>query len=142
MTDELEECRSWVERNFSDIPGDLVVRAFSQSPEDLELLAGGKCVECGAFYGEEHEGDCSFKNEPKEAIYSAEEFPAMWGWLFHPRYSSDEDWIRENAEEIAKECGFLIYESDETGILLGIDGAGYDFYEKHWLPLYQLWKSR
>ena len=31
----------------------------------------------------------------------------------------------------------LVYDSDETGILLGVDGCGYDFYESHWIPLYK-----
>lgn len=59
----------------------------------------------------------------------------MWSWLWNPE-SIDEVWIRENLETVS-ECGFRIYESDEVGILLGIDGAGYDFYEEHWIPLYK-----
>ena len=35
------------------------------------------------------------------------------------------------------ECGFRIFESEEFGYFFGIDGAGYDFYEQHWLPLYK-----
>ena len=34
-------------------------------------------------------------------------------------------------------CGFRIYESEEFGYFFGIDGAGYDFYESHWEPLYK-----
>ena len=35
------------------------------------------------------------------------------------------------------ECGFRIYENDEIGYFFGIDKAGYDFYESHWVPLYK-----
>lgn len=59
----------------------------------------------------------------------------MWGWLWNP-HSLDEDWIKDNLEIVA-DCGFRIYESDEVGVLIGIDGAGYDFYEAHWIPLYK-----
>lgn len=59
----------------------------------------------------------------------------MWGWLWNPE-NIDEWWIKENLQEIA-DCGFRIYESDEVGIMIGIDGAGYDFYESHWIPLYK-----
>ena len=30
-----------------------------------------------------------------------------------------------------------MYESGEFGYFFGIDGAGYDFYECHWIPLYK-----
>lgn len=61
----------------------------------------------------------------------------MWGtlWTFGERL--DEDWARENPDIVAK-CGFRIFEDSETGdIYIGIDGAGYDFYEAHWIPLYK-----
>ena len=35
------------------------------------------------------------------------------------------------------DCGFRIYESEEFGYFFGIDGAGYSFYEEHWIPLYK-----
>lgn len=46
------------------------------------------------------------------------------------------DFIRENLQKVA-DCGFRIYEHDDYGIYLGIDGGGYDFYEAHWIPLYK-----
>lgn len=33
------------------------------------------------------------------------------------------------------QCGFRIFRSEEFGYFFGIDGAGYDFYEAHWIPL-------
>ena len=39
--------------------------------------------------------------------------------------------------QVMSECGFRIYESDEWGYFFGIDGAGYDFYSEHWIPLYR-----
>lgn len=35
------------------------------------------------------------------------------------------------------EYGFRIFESGEFGYWFGIDGAGYDFYKSHWIPLYK-----
>ena len=35
------------------------------------------------------------------------------------------------------DCGFRIYEQEDYGYIFGIDGAGYDFYEAHWIPLYK-----
>ena len=104
-----EAVKLWVDRDFSSIPTELIKRAFKDNFEELELLS----------------------NE-----YPELDFPACWGWMFHPECSVDEEWIRKNIEDV-EECGFLIYDSDETGILLGIDGAGYDFYSSHWIPLYK-----
>lgn len=63
-------------------------------------------------------------------------FPA-WNTLFQPKDSADENFIRENLQKVA-DCGFRIYEHDDYGIYLGIDGAGYNFYEEHWIPLYKV----
>ena len=51
--------------------------------------------------------------------------------------SFDEEWVKSHIKEVAK-CGFRIFEDEATcDIYLGIDGYGYDFYEKHWIPLYK-----
>lgn len=60
----------------------------------------------------------------------------MWGTLWTFGCGLDEDWARSNPDLVA-DCGFRIFEDDETGdVYIGIDGAGYDFYEHHWIPLY------
>ena len=35
------------------------------------------------------------------------------------------------------DCGFRVYQHEEWGFFFGIDGAGYDFYSEHWIPLYK-----
>ena len=104
-----EACKKWVDREFSNIPSGLIKRAYKENPEELELLS---------------------------SEYPIYDWPAGWGYLFHPDFSLDEEWIRENIETVEK-CGFLVYDCEETGILLGIDGGGYSFYENHWIPLYK-----
>ena len=103
-----EAVKLWVERDFSNIPTELIKKAFKDNFEELELLS---------------------------SKYPELDYPAGWGWMFHPGCSFDEEWIRNHIREV-EECGFLVYDSDETGILLGVDGMGYDFYEDHWKPLY------
>ena len=80
-------------------------------------------------------------------------FP-MWGTLFMPLDHIDVDGIqrlfktiecdddgdlqelRDAGWHAVGDTGILaIYFEDE--LLLGINGAGYDFYEAHWAPLYQ-----
>lgn len=62
----------------------------------------------------------------------------MWGsmWSFGERL---DDWWMEDQGGLEKmsACGFRIYEHEDFGYFFGIDGAGYDFYEQHWIPLYE-----
>lgn len=58
----------------------------------------------------------------------------MWGWMW-TLDSCTEHWIRHNLEKTA-DMGFRIYEDEDGDIYIGIDGAGYDFYAAHWMPLY------
>ena len=64
----------------------------------------------------------------------------MWSTWFMPKDRLDVEWIIENQEEIAK-LGFTIIRISSEHfeeIALGIDRAGYGFYEQHWIPLYEL----
>lgn len=62
----------------------------------------------------------------------------MWGTMWSFGDSADDWWLEEDdGIEIMSECGFRIYESDEFGYFFGIDGAGYSFYDAHWIPLYK-----
>ena len=69
----------------------------------------------------------------------------MWSTLFEAKDNTIKDWILENSDKIIKEAGFAIIDLSrenegeyETGVFLGINGAGYDFYEAHWIPLYKI----
>ena len=63
-------------------------------------------------------------------------FLPMWGTMFDVP-NMDKEWVRSNMDKVA-ECGFRIYDFETMDLLLlGIDGAGYDFYEAHWIPLYE-----
>ena len=65
----------------------------------------------------------------------------MWGTMWQFGDGIDDDWLSgqfgENGLKLMSECGFRIYEHEEFGYFFGIDGAGYDFYEAHWIPLYK-----
>lgn len=64
----------------------------------------------------------------------------MWSTWFNPNNTADSIWIDENKKKIA-ELGFTIITVTIDGCedtFLGIDGAGFDFYEAYWIPLYEL----
>lgn len=65
----------------------------------------------------------------------------MWGYMWAFGESIDDDWIDSewcsDGLQALADCGFRVYESEDYGHIFGIDGAGYDFYEAHWIPLYK-----
>lgn len=66
-----------------------------------------------------------------------EDMLPMWGTMWSFDDSCDESWLEdEDGIEKMSRCGFRIYKSWEFGYFFGIDGAGYNFYELHWTPLY------
>lgn len=61
----------------------------------------------------------------------------MWGTLWAFGDGIDNWWLEEGGLQLMADCGFRIYEQEDYEYLFGIDGAGYDFYEAHWIPLYR-----
>lgn len=106
----LEATKRWL-KDFSLIPTDLIVRAYKNNLEDIIIVAP--------------------KDEDTPLI-------PMYGYVFVPEDPTDKKWLEKNAEKIAKKCDVIIYYTDEIGYYIGIDGAGYDFYEAHWVPMYRL----
>lgn len=145
-----DAAKFWINRDWSMIPNSLIERAFRDNQEDLNLIAGG-ARKSDCHDADVTRVDCSNDEDTdREFFYRCEEcneecethwqgpvhaWPAAWGTMFRPE--DDQDWIRSHADEIA-DLGFMVYDSDETGVILGIDGAGYDFYADHWIPLYKL----
>jgi len=129
---DLEASRRWAREEFSNIPVELLKRAYGDWAEDIEIVAP-------TFddWWEENKDDYEGEMEGLEAYEEMYPKYPMWGWAFVPDDASDEEWIGLHADEIA-ELGFIVYWAKEIGHYLGIDGAGYDFYTSHWLPLYRL----
>lgn len=82
----------------------------------------------------EHGYKCYAKSYEFKIAYD-EPLP-MWSTMWSFSINLDEFWLESNVEAMSR-CGFRVYESTEFGIYFGIDGAGYDFYEEHWVPLYK-----
>lgn len=62
----------------------------------------------------------------------------MWGTMWQFSDSCDTYWIEEkDGVEVMSELGFKVWYSEEFGYFFGIDGAGFDFYEAYWIPLYK-----
>jgi len=159
ISTESEAAKYWINRDFSNMPTELIKRAFrdESGPDDLQLIAGGDRVsDCcddqtskkedsedlgGPEVDTDHDDKvtvCDKCGKRCETHWQGPtlDYPAGWGTMWAPNDRIDQDWIRDHADMVA-DLGFMVYESDETGIILGIDGAGYDFYDAHWVPLYR-----
>lgn len=146
--------REWV-KEFNAIPqqfisealGDRLVEEFIEQFPDLRV-----CTFCGdTIKSSEHEeliaGDeeeikcpscknvCEFVSYADDAMENKDYLP-MWGTMWTFDTSLDDDWVQENLDTVYQ-CGFRVYEHENLGIIIGIDGGGYDFYEAHWIPLYK-----
>ena len=148
-----EAAREWV-KSFNAIPTSMVSKLWKAEPEDWSevtypevgnsvyaynygsgeiikvnyddnrytiKLASGNVVELGA--------------EEMEIEYDGH-LP-MWGTMWSFGESVDKYWLDDGGIELMSGCGFRIFKSEEFGYFFGIDGAGYDFYEAHWIPLYE-----
>lgn len=138
----------WVEKVFNEVPVilfqdlaahdepyeilDLVAsnrsRCCPHCEEEVELLEGTDddwvCFNC--LETSKYEGPYS-----KLRIMDVDDWPCLWGTMF---------WDKDNRinSDKAVECGFEVYEHKKIqGRFLALDHAGYDFYPKHWIPLYK-----
>ncbi len=74
--------------------------------------------------------------EKEDISIEEDDFFPMGEFMWQFSDSIDDWWLENHLQEMT-DCGFRIYEFDEFGYFFGIDGAGYDFYEVHWIPLYK-----
>ena len=148
-----EATEAWV-HEMNAIPQGMISRLFQDRPDDwTEVTTPSKCDRV-YLYDESEYGEITdieddiFKielNNGKEIECESSDFEVerddylpMWGTMWSFGDSCDDWWLEENdGIRIMSECGFRIYESEEFGYFFGIDGAGYDFYESHWIPLYK-----
>lgn len=155
-----EACELWVERDMNQVPTSVVEKLMQDSDytDIREITPPAKCDRVTLFSGDydgvtgeivEHLGnteylvklDDSEDDEPVEAC--EDEFEVqhddalpMWGTMWAFKDNCDKEWLCENLQKVA-DCGFRIFESEDYEYLIGIDGAGYDFYEAHFCPLYK-----
>lgn len=152
----LDATHEWV-NTFNAFPLSMITKLFNVDVDDWhEITPVTKCCRIWSnsyqksgtvnkiIENEDEERVCIVEFDNGEIEEIAEDdlsredddyFP-MWGTMWQFSDSCDDWWLEENLHEMA-DCGFRIYESEEFGYFFGIDGAGYDFYSEHWMPLYK-----
>ena len=147
-----EAAEAWVQ-TFDAIPQEMIEELMKNNIDDWNEITKPSVGDRVYVYENGNYGEITDKNENGYLIEldNGEEFETknendfelenyyslpMWGtmWSFG---DSIDDWWLENNLDIMSNCGFRIYESQKYGYFFGIDGAGYDFYEQHWIPLYK-----
>lgn len=155
-----EACQLWVERDMNQVPMSVVEKLMQVSDysditeitppskyDRVEIFSGDYDGESGEIV--KHLGNTEYlvqlnNSEYDEPVEVCEDYfdvqrddvLPMWGTMWEFKDICDKEWLENNLQAVAN-CGFRIYESEDYGYLIGIDGAGYDFYEAHWLPLYK-----
>ena len=149
-----EACELWVSRDMNAIPQSVLVKLKQLDPDDIAELTpitkADRVYVCSA--GEMGEV-IAIDEDAEEYIVQLDNgetittegfdleredyarFP-MWGTMWSFSCSFDEDWALSHLEEMAA-CGFRLYESEDYGLVFGIDAAGLNFYEAFWVPLYK-----
>ena len=160
-----EAAQAWV-KGFDRVPRGILEKLFQAGSEDLREITPpsvndrvyvywilGRKRDCndGEIIGlkEDKENNSilytirmdngekvTIKGEDFEVIRDSA-FP-MWGALWAFSEQIDNDWVESlGGLQAMADCGFRIYEQEDYQYIFGIDGAGYDFYQDHWLPLYK-----
>lgn len=110
-----DAAQKWVSQSMDGIQTEIIAELMKHAPEKWREL--------------------TLYTQDDDVFY--ETLP-IWSTMWSFRERIDDYWLREgDGLKAMSECGFRIYESEDFGIFFGIDGAGYDFYADHWIPLYK-----
>lgn len=134
----LEATKQWM-GEWNAIPQSLIEKAYPMGEESgLNVLSTRKeCTNCGGTEFKKDEDDDLICTSCEEVDSAVNQYGLpMWGTMWTFDTNLDDEWITSNLETVS-DLGIWVYESEELGVLIGIDGAGYDFYESHWIPLYK-----
>ena len=148
----LEATQYWV-YSFSAIPTAMIARLMTNSPEEWTEVTMPTFGDTVYVYDEDSNGTITAQVEDgyeilldngTEITATVDDFTLVqndilpiWGTMWNFGDSLDEYWL-ENGEGLTalSECGFRVFYHEDFGYYFGIDGAGYDFYVEHWIPLY------
>ena len=151
-----EATQAWV-REFNAIPSSILEKLLKISLDELQEItppAVGNRVYVYDPPAGENEGEIIQREddlytielddgatcvlEPSEFDVQRHDSLPMWGTLWAFGDSADNWWLEErDGLQIMADCGFRVYEQEDYEYVFGIDGAGYDFYSEHWIPLYK-----
>lgn len=147
-----EATQHWV-YGFNAIPTAMVARLMTTSHEEWEEVTLPIIGDTVYVYDEDTNGTITAQSEDGYQILldtgtcltvTADNFTLVqndilpcWGTMWNFGEGVDENWIENGSGlQALSESGFRVFYHEDFGYFFGIDGAGYDFYQAHWIPLY------
>ena len=148
-----EATEAWV-HEMNAIPHGMISQLFEDHPDDwTEVTMPSKYDRVYVYDGEDYgeiteinddiytiklDNGNEIKCESDDFEFEKDSYLPMWGTMWSFGDNCDDWWLEEkDGIKLMSECGFRIYKHEEFGYFFGIDGAGYSFYEEHWIPLYK-----
>ena len=147
-----QAAQKWVD-SFNAFPQDMILKLIKAEPETWHEITipsigdrvyvyskstYGQIYACLEKYRVELDNGKKVLADKDDVELEYYDVLPAWGTMWSFSESIDNFWMAEqNGIELMSDCGFRIYENDDFGYFFGIDGAGYDFYEQHWIPLYK-----
>lgn len=155
LNDEKSQAEYYFKREFNTIPLDLLKEDYEIiNPSDELILEyyfddyGNKDELIKDYLKENKIKKKEFNvNHFNQTIIKSDEFEnykfedfslnhsPMWGYVFHcPNFYINSQYMNT---DMLYELGIGVLEHEDIGYCLFIGGAGYDFYEAHWIPLFK-----
>ena len=160
-----EACRAWVSE-LDRVPTSVIDKLYEYNDLDLQEVTPPTKYDHVIYYSEGYAGqhgeviETNYDGDSEKYLVRLEDDPdhpveahrddltvvvedqfPMWSTMWAFNDTADNDWLDgkfgEDGKQLMADCGFRIYESEDYGYVFGINGAGYDFYECHWIPLYK-----
>jgi hypothetical protein len=159
-----EAAKQWVD-GFSHVPLAVVEKLMQANPDEIHEITPPAQGNPVYIYNGDHNGEygevvrkspdiadtyeIAINGDYKNPVNVSESdfevqndgYLPMWGTMWAFGEQLDNDWITgefcESGLQAMADCGFRIYEQEDYEYIFGIDGAGYDFYDQHWIPLYK-----
>lgn len=149
-----EAVRRWAREGMNPFPTDMIAKLIENDPDKWHEITyplqgdrvyvydlgetGNILREKGSSFEVEMDSGEIVEVGADELEVERDTFLPMWETMWQFDDFADENWLtKKDGIRAMAECGFRVYESDEFGCFFGIDGAGYDFYLEHWIPLYK-----
>ena len=148
-----DAAHEWVD-TFSAYPRDMIETLMADHEEDWEERTVPSVGDVVYVYDEHREGEVVGLEDARYAVevngkvlnglteadfeLTSDTVLPMWNTLWAFKEVTDIYWMDDDKNRRAmSECGFRIYYHRTWGYFFGIDGVGYSFFEKHWIPLYR-----
>lgn len=140
IRDVKNRASEWFDRRFNQISLDLLNKYL---PEQIDFYVRQPHKVWIKEYLDNYDGEdeIDYKEVQSSKDYQnwieendkMTELEIIWSTVFEDRNGFGEEFY-----EKAEELGLVVIENadDDLGTMLGISGAGFDFYDAYWIPLY------